>query len=178
MDRMPRPALTSNSQIPGFQPDEQPIERSADGKSLYYYRPGPLPAEITRIDLASGRCTCRCRRCEPDWADCDDSGCAIVHLWPPSHFVASLSGVRITLGFPAGHGLCDGDADRLAARLCHSACVFAIAPEDEQRQATNFCPDGYRRSRQPSAKHVFDLIAASVPFVGLRVGYSMIFAFV
>ena len=41
--------------IPGFQPDELPIEWSTDGKSLYVYRPGSFPAQVVRVDVASGR---------------------------------------------------------------------------------------------------------------------------
>ena len=32
--------------VPGFLPSEQPIEWSADGKSLYVYRPGEFPAKV------------------------------------------------------------------------------------------------------------------------------------
>lgn len=43
--------------IPGFAPDEQPIEWSADGKSLYVYRPGSFPAEVVRVEVATGHRT-------------------------------------------------------------------------------------------------------------------------
>jgi hypothetical protein len=41
--------------IPGFQTGEQPIEWSADGKSLYVYRPGEFPAKVSNLDLATGK---------------------------------------------------------------------------------------------------------------------------
>jgi hypothetical protein len=41
--------------VPGFQVGEQPIQWSADSKSLYVYRPGDLPAKISRLDLATGQ---------------------------------------------------------------------------------------------------------------------------
>ena len=43
--------------IPGFQAGEQPIEWSADGKSLYVYRPGEFPAKVSNLDLATGKRT-------------------------------------------------------------------------------------------------------------------------
>jgi len=43
--------------IPGFQTGEQPIHWAADGRSLYMYRPGDLPARVYRLDLASGQRT-------------------------------------------------------------------------------------------------------------------------
>jgi eukaryotic-like serine/threonine-protein kinase len=43
--------------VPGFQPGEQPIQWSADGKSLYVYRPGELPAKVNEINLATGKRT-------------------------------------------------------------------------------------------------------------------------
>jgi Tol biopolymer transport system component len=42
-------------EIPGLEPGEDPIRWSADGRSLYVYRPGELPARIYRMDLATGR---------------------------------------------------------------------------------------------------------------------------
>jgi serine/threonine protein kinase len=41
--------------VPGFQAGEQPIEWSADGKSLYIYRPGEFPAKVSNLDLATGK---------------------------------------------------------------------------------------------------------------------------
>ena len=32
-----------------------PIRFSADGRALYAFRPGELPARVVRVDLASGR---------------------------------------------------------------------------------------------------------------------------
>jgi eukaryotic-like serine/threonine-protein kinase len=43
--------------VPGFQAGEQPIEWSADGKSLYVYRTGELPARVYQLDLATGKRT-------------------------------------------------------------------------------------------------------------------------
>jgi eukaryotic-like serine/threonine-protein kinase len=43
--------------VPGFLNGEQPIEWSADGKSLYVYRPGEFPAKVTELDLATGKRT-------------------------------------------------------------------------------------------------------------------------
>jgi serine/threonine protein kinase/Tol biopolymer transport system component len=43
--------------VPGFQAGEQPIEWSADGKSLYVYRTGELPAKVYQLDLATGKRT-------------------------------------------------------------------------------------------------------------------------
>jgi serine/threonine protein kinase/Tol biopolymer transport system component len=41
--------------IPGFNPGEQPITWSTDGRSLYLYQPGELPARVDRLDLQSGK---------------------------------------------------------------------------------------------------------------------------
>jgi eukaryotic-like serine/threonine-protein kinase len=41
-------------QIPGLATGEEPIEWTADGHSLYIYRPGELPAKVYRLDLATG----------------------------------------------------------------------------------------------------------------------------
>jgi serine/threonine protein kinase/Tol biopolymer transport system component len=43
--------------VPGLMPGEQPIEWSADGKSLYVFRPGELPAKVSQLDLATGKRT-------------------------------------------------------------------------------------------------------------------------
>jgi serine/threonine protein kinase len=43
--------------VPGFQAGEQPIEWSADGRSLYVYRPGEFPAKVSNLDLATGKRT-------------------------------------------------------------------------------------------------------------------------
>ena len=43
--------------VPGFQPGEQPVEWSADGKSLYVYQPGELPAKVAALDLTTGKRT-------------------------------------------------------------------------------------------------------------------------
>jgi hypothetical protein len=43
--------------IPGFAAGEQPIRWTADGHSLYIYRPGELPAKVLRLELGSGQRT-------------------------------------------------------------------------------------------------------------------------
>ena len=43
--------------VPGFLIGEQPVEWSADGKSLYVYRPGDFPARVSQIDLSTGKRT-------------------------------------------------------------------------------------------------------------------------
>jgi eukaryotic-like serine/threonine-protein kinase len=40
--------------VPGLLPSEQPIEWSADSKSLYVYRPGEFPAKVSQLDLTTG----------------------------------------------------------------------------------------------------------------------------
>jgi eukaryotic-like serine/threonine-protein kinase len=40
--------------VRGIEPGEQPIEWSADGKAMYLYKPGDLPAKVYRLDLATG----------------------------------------------------------------------------------------------------------------------------
>ncbi|HKM89900.1 MAG TPA: protein kinase [Candidatus Acidoferrales bacterium] len=43
--------------ISGLALGEQPINWSADGRSLYVYKPGQLPAQVYRIELATGNRT-------------------------------------------------------------------------------------------------------------------------
>jgi serine/threonine protein kinase/Tol biopolymer transport system component len=43
--------------IAGFNQGEQPITWSADGRSLYIYQPGELPARVYRLDLQTGQRT-------------------------------------------------------------------------------------------------------------------------
>jgi Tol biopolymer transport system component len=43
--------------IAGLNPGEEPIGWSADGRSLYVYQPGDLPAKVYRLDLATGQKT-------------------------------------------------------------------------------------------------------------------------
>ena len=43
--------------ITGFNQGEQPINWSADGRSLYVYQPGELPAHVYRVDIQSGQRT-------------------------------------------------------------------------------------------------------------------------
>ncbi len=41
--------------IPGFPNGDVPIAWAADGRSLYIYRPGELPAKVQRLDIATGK---------------------------------------------------------------------------------------------------------------------------
>jgi eukaryotic-like serine/threonine-protein kinase len=43
--------------IPGLNPGEQPITYSSDGRSLYIYQPGELPASVNRLDIDTGKRT-------------------------------------------------------------------------------------------------------------------------
>ncbi|MGO9126307.1 MAG: protein kinase domain-containing protein [Terriglobales bacterium] len=43
--------------IPGFSPGEEPITWSSDGRSLYIYQPGELPARVFRLDVQTGQRT-------------------------------------------------------------------------------------------------------------------------
>jgi eukaryotic-like serine/threonine-protein kinase len=43
--------------IPGFETGQEPICWSPDGRSLYVYRSGELPARVSRLDLAGGNQT-------------------------------------------------------------------------------------------------------------------------
>jgi hypothetical protein len=43
--------------IPGLTTGEEPIEWTADGHSLFIYRPGELPAGVYRLDLPTGQRT-------------------------------------------------------------------------------------------------------------------------
>jgi len=43
--------------INGLNPGEQPITFSSDGRSLYLYQPGELPAKVDRLDLQTGKRT-------------------------------------------------------------------------------------------------------------------------
>jgi eukaryotic-like serine/threonine-protein kinase len=43
--------------IPGLKPGEQPITFSSDGRSLYLYQPGELPARVDRLNLQTGQRT-------------------------------------------------------------------------------------------------------------------------
>ena len=43
--------------INGLNPGEQPITFSSDGRSLYLYQPGELPARVDRLDLQTGKRT-------------------------------------------------------------------------------------------------------------------------
>ena len=40
--------------VPGIEPGEQPIQWSDDGKTIYFYRLGDLPAKVYRLDLSTG----------------------------------------------------------------------------------------------------------------------------
>ena len=41
--------------VNGLNPGEQPITFSSDGRSLYIYQPGELPAQVDRLDLQTGK---------------------------------------------------------------------------------------------------------------------------
>ncbi len=41
--------------LPGLEPAEQPLRWGRDGRSLFAYRPGEVPARVFRLDVASGR---------------------------------------------------------------------------------------------------------------------------
>ena len=43
--------------ISGLEPGEEPISWGADGRSLFIYRPGDLPAKVYRLELGIGRRT-------------------------------------------------------------------------------------------------------------------------
>jgi len=43
--------------IPGLNPGEQPITFSSDGKALYIYQPGELPARVYHLDVQGGQRT-------------------------------------------------------------------------------------------------------------------------
>jgi serine/threonine protein kinase/dipeptidyl aminopeptidase/acylaminoacyl peptidase len=43
--------------IPGLNPGEQPITYSSDGRSIYIYQPGELPASVYRLDIQTGQRT-------------------------------------------------------------------------------------------------------------------------
>ncbi len=40
--------------VPGFEVGQQPIQWSEDGKVIYIYKPGELPARVYRLDVATG----------------------------------------------------------------------------------------------------------------------------
>jgi eukaryotic-like serine/threonine-protein kinase len=39
----------------GLTPDDQPLRFTADGRQVFTYRPGEVPAQVVRVDLATGR---------------------------------------------------------------------------------------------------------------------------
>ncbi|MBV8053397.1 MAG: PD40 domain-containing protein, partial [Acidobacteriaceae bacterium] len=41
--------------IQGVNPGEQPIQWSADGKAIYVFKPGDLPAKVYRLDVSTGQ---------------------------------------------------------------------------------------------------------------------------
>jgi eukaryotic-like serine/threonine-protein kinase len=43
--------------LPGLNPGEQPITFSTDGRALYIYQPGELPARVYRLDIQNGQRT-------------------------------------------------------------------------------------------------------------------------
>jgi eukaryotic-like serine/threonine-protein kinase len=43
--------------VPGIEPGEQPVQWSDNGKAIYFYRLGDLPAKVYRLDLSTGHKT-------------------------------------------------------------------------------------------------------------------------
>ncbi len=43
--------------VPGIEPGEQPIQFSDDAKTIYFYKPGDLPAKVYRLDVSTGHKT-------------------------------------------------------------------------------------------------------------------------
>jgi eukaryotic-like serine/threonine-protein kinase len=43
--------------LAGLPPGEQPITWSNDGHSIYTYRPGELPTQVSKVDIESGKRT-------------------------------------------------------------------------------------------------------------------------
>ena len=93
--------------VPGFLPSEQPIEWSADGKSLYVYRPGEFPAKVYQLDLATGKRKSvaqpgagRSCRSKPDRAHRHDAGWRLLYIRLPPHAFRSLPGGRIEVRNP------------------------------------------------------------------------------
>jgi hypothetical protein len=43
--------------IPGLEPGDLPINWGQDGRSLYVYQPGEVPAKVYRLDLTNGHKT-------------------------------------------------------------------------------------------------------------------------
>jgi len=43
--------------VRGFPTGEQPIAWSGDGRSLYIYRPGDLPTQVSKLDISTGQRT-------------------------------------------------------------------------------------------------------------------------
>ena len=41
--------------IPGLVEGEEPVNWSADGKALYIYQAGELPAKVYRLDVTTGK---------------------------------------------------------------------------------------------------------------------------
>jgi eukaryotic-like serine/threonine-protein kinase len=41
--------------VPGLEPGEVPTRFSADGRALYAFRRGDMPARVFRVDIATGR---------------------------------------------------------------------------------------------------------------------------
>jgi eukaryotic-like serine/threonine-protein kinase len=41
--------------VPGLTPDDQPVRFTSDGRRLYAYTPGEVPAQLFRVDLATGQ---------------------------------------------------------------------------------------------------------------------------
>jgi hypothetical protein len=44
-------------QVPGLQVGEQPVNYTSDGKSIFVYRPGEVPAKVFILEIATGKRT-------------------------------------------------------------------------------------------------------------------------
>ena len=88
-------------ELVGIEPTEQPLRWSADGQSLYVYTPGTLPAQVDRVDLATGR-----REKWKDLVPNDTAGVAFIR--PPlitpdgKHYVYSYTRVLSELFLARG----------------------------------------------------------------------------
>jgi eukaryotic-like serine/threonine-protein kinase len=45
----------TSRKIPGIGPDFTPLQWSEDGKAIYGYRPGHIPARLSKVDIVTGR---------------------------------------------------------------------------------------------------------------------------
>jgi hypothetical protein len=66
--------------VPGLERGERPFQWSADGRSLFVFRPGELPARVFRVDLETGRRDLWREVMPPDAAGVD--GIAVFRMTP------------------------------------------------------------------------------------------------